>query len=134
MENLLQTAYVAGNETTTIQEKQKQYRKNYYATHKEQIYAYHKAYNERNPEKVAEYRKNYRESHAEQMVAYRKARYDAIQNALKKGQSNTPKEEVVVNEAPKTTTVVTQKRNRKKNDVVIEPNKSETNVASNEQE
>lgn len=118
-------------EALAIQEKQKQYRKNYYANHKDQIYAYHKAYNERNPEKVAEYRKNYRDSHKEQMVAYRKARYDAIQKALKSG---APKEEVVVNEAPNSTTVVTQKRNRKKKETVIEPNKSETNVASNEQE
>ncbi len=114
--------------------KYKNYRKKYYETHKEQIYQYHKEYNERNPEKVAEYRKEYRESHKEQMAAYRKARYDAIKNALSKGPSQAPKEQVVVNEAPDSTTVITQKRNRKKNEAVIEPNKSETNVASNEEE
>ena len=123
-------------EALAIAEKRKDYRKKYYETHKEQIYQYHKDYNERNPEKVTEYRKNYRESHAEQMAAYRKARYDAIKNALAKGPSSpvAPKEEVVVNEATNTNTVVTQKRNRKKNETVIEPNKTETNVASNENE
>lgn len=62
-----------------------------------------------------------------------KARNDAIKNALAKDPSQTPKEEVVVNETLNTNTVVTQ-RNRKKKEVVVEPNKTETNVASNEEE
>ena len=122
------------DEALAIAEKRKDYRKKYYETHKEQIYQYHKEYNERNPEKVAEYRKNYRDSHKEQMAAYRKARYDAIKSALSKEPSQIPKEQVVVNEAPGSKTVITQKRNLKKNETVIEPNKSETNVASNEEE
>lgn len=136
-------------EALAIQNKRKAYRKQYYGTHKEQILEYHKKYADEHPEKVAGYRRNfysnnkekileyhnkYRQAHPEKMKEYRKARYDAIKTALKKGPSGSPKEEVIVNEAPSTTTLVTQKRNRRKKETVIEPDKSETNVASNEEE
>jgi hypothetical protein len=75
-------------------------------------------------EKRKEYRKKYYETHTELMAEYRKARYDAIKNALAKGPSQTPKEEVVIEEAPDSTTVVNQKRSRKKKETVTE-NKEE---------